>query len=110
MKNYVQAGENLTVPAPYALTSGQGALVGSLFGIAAGDAANGADVVLVNEGVFDITAVTADVGPIGTKVYWDNAARKITTTAAGNTLVGALTAVKGGADTTARVYLDGVIR
>jgi predicted RecA/RadA family phage recombinase len=110
MKNYVQAGENLTVPAPYALTSGQGALVGSLFGIAAADAANGADVVLVTEGVFDITALTTDTGAVGTKVYWDNTNKRITTTATSNQLVGVLAAAKGGSDTTARVYLDGAIR
>jgi len=110
MRNKVQKGRVITVSAPYAVTGGQGVLVGALFGVAAGDAANGAPVEIDREGVFDITAVTADTGNQGAKVYWDNAARKITTTATGNTLVGALIAAKGGADTTARVCLDGVIR
>lgn len=110
MKNFVQAGDIITVIAPYAVTSGQGVLVGSLFGVAAFDAASGAPVEIIQEGVFDITALTADTGTQGAKIYWDNTARRLTTTATSNTLVGALTVAKGGSDTTARVLLDGVIR
>ncbi len=37
MKNYVQKGETLTLAAPYAVSSGAGALVGAIFGVAAAD-------------------------------------------------------------------------
>jgi predicted RecA/RadA family phage recombinase len=110
MKNKVQSGKVMPVTAPYAVTGGQGMQVGALFGVASGDAANGAEVQIDREGVFDITAVTADTGAQGAKVYWDNAARKITTTATNNTLVGVLAAAKSNGDTTARVLLDGSIR
>ncbi|MBD8531485.1 MULTISPECIES: DUF2190 family protein [unclassified Massilia] len=110
MRNKIQKGRVITVTAPYGLSGGMGVLVGALFGIAAGDALQGQPVEIDREGVFDITAVTADAAAQGAKVYWDNAARKITTTAAGNTLVGALTEAKGGAASVARVCLDGVIR
>lgn len=110
MKNFVQTGDVITVPAPYAVSSGQGVLVGSLFGVATCDAANGANVDIVPEGVFDITALTSDTGTVGAKMYWDSTNKRLTTTATSNTLVGALTAAKGSSDTTARVYLDGVIR
>lgn len=110
MKNYVQEGDVLTVNAPYAVLSGAGVLVGALFGIATRDAGNGASVDIMPEGVFDVTANAADTGPAGTKVYWDNTNKRITTTATSNTLVGALTLDKANGDTTARVYLDGVIR
>lgn len=110
MKNFVQTGDVITVPAPYAVSSGQGVLVGSLFGVAGGDAASGDDVQIMPEGVFDITANLADTGAVGTKVYWDNTNRRITVTATGNQLVGALTAAKGGSDATARVFLDGAVR
>jgi len=110
MKNKVQKGQTVTVIAPYGVTSGQGVQVGALFGVASTDAANGAQVEIERTGVFDLAAVTADTGNPGTKVYWDNTARKITTTAGSNTLVGALTAPKGGSDVTARVLLDGVVR
>jgi predicted RecA/RadA family phage recombinase len=110
MKNFVQNGDMLTVAAPYTVIGGQGVLVGSLFGIAACDAANGANVEIATEGVFDITALTTDTGAIGTKMYWDNTNKRLTTTLTSNTLVGCLTAAKGASDTTARVYLDGAIR
>lgn len=110
MKNYVQAGEVIALIAPYALTGGQGVLVGSIFGVASGDAANGTEVQVKREGVFDIAAVAADTGNQGAKIYWDNTARKLTTAATNNTLVGALASAKAGGDTTARVLLDGVIR
>jgi len=110
MKNKVQKGQTVTVIAPYGVTSGQGVQVGALFGVASTDAANGSQVEIERTGVFDLTAVTADTGNPGAKVYWDNTARKITTTAGSNTLVGALTSAKGGSDTTARVLLDGVVR
>jgi predicted RecA/RadA family phage recombinase len=110
MKNYVQSGDLITVVAPYAVSSGQGVLVGSLFGVATCDAANGANVDIMTEGVFDITALTSDTGTAGAKMYWDNTNKRLTTTTTSNTLVGVLTQAKGGSDTTARVYLDGCIR
>jgi predicted RecA/RadA family phage recombinase len=110
MKNKVQSGKVVTVSAPYAVSSGQGVQVGSLFGVASCDAANGAFVEIDRTGVFDITALTADTGAQGAKVYWDNTARRLTTTATSNTLVGCLTSAKGGSDVTARVLLDGVVR
>jgi predicted RecA/RadA family phage recombinase len=110
MKNFYQSGEMLTVTAPYQVSSGGGVLVGSLFGIAAYDAANGTPVDMAPEGVFDITALNTDTGTVGTKMYWDNTNKRVTTTATSNTLIGVLTATKNNGDATARVYLDGCIR
>jgi predicted RecA/RadA family phage recombinase len=110
MKNFVQHGAVITVIAPYAVASGQAVQVGALFGIAAYDAVQGAPVEIKREGVFDVSAVTADAAAQGAKIYWDNTARKLTTTVGSNTLVGALAAAKTGADITARVLLDGAIR
>ena len=110
MKNYIAPGDNITLAAPYVLTAGQGALVGFVFGVATSDAANGADVVLVREGIFDLAKVAATAIAANAKVYWDNAARNITTTAAGNTLVGVAIVAALAADTTVTVLLDGAIR
>jgi len=110
MKNFVQPGEVVTVIAPYGLASGAAVLVGSLFGVAACSAVLGAPVEIKRKGVFDITAVTVDTGTIGAKMYWDATNKRMTTSSAGNTLVGCLAADKGSSDTTARVLLDGVIR
>ena len=41
MKNFVQPGNTITLTAPYAVTSGDGLLVGAIFGVAAGTAAIG---------------------------------------------------------------------
>jgi predicted RecA/RadA family phage recombinase len=110
MKNFVQTGDIVTVTAPYALAAGDGALVGSIFGVAQNAAAISTDVELAVEGVFDITALGTDVAAQGTKVYWDNTNKRITITSAGNTLVGAVTVAKASGPTVARVRIDGCIR
>lgn len=108
MKNFVQPGDTITVTAPYALTAGDGALVGTnIFGVACGTYANGAtDAELKLEGVFDITALSTDTATPGTYAYWDNTNKRITTTSASNTKVGVFTAAKANGDTTARVRLN----
>jgi predicted RecA/RadA family phage recombinase len=107
MKNYIQAGDAITVTAPYAVASGDGMLVGALFLVATGAAANGAVVEGVTEGVFDITTLGTDTGAVGTKMYWDNAAKRLTTTLTSNTFVGHLIAAKTNGPTTSRVRLHG---
>lgn len=110
MKNKIQKGDVISVIAPYAVTSGQGVLVGALFGVAAGDATQGNPVEIDRTGVYSLAANTADTGAAGVKMYWDDTNRRLTTTATGSALVGALAVAKGGSDTTATVLLDGVIR
>jgi predicted RecA/RadA family phage recombinase len=108
MKNFIQPGDSLTVSAPYAVTSGQGVLVGALFGIAAYDAASSATVEIQTEGVFDITKEPSLAITAGARVYWDNTNRRITTTAAGNYQVGIATLAALAADATARVWTERV--
>lgn len=110
MKNFIQPGNVITLPAPYNLTSGQGFLVGAVFGVAANDALQGAPVEAARAGVFALSAVAADTLATGDKVYWDNTAKRITKTATNNVLVGAAAAPKSGTETSATVLLDGVIR
>ena len=108
-KNYVQPGNTITLTAPYAVSSGDGLLVGSIFGVAAGDAESGADVEAVLVGVFDLKKVGTQAWAAGDKVYWDDTNRQTTKTATDNTLIGvAVEAVAGGADDTiGRVRLNG---
>jgi predicted RecA/RadA family phage recombinase len=106
MKNYVQDGSSLTLTAPYTVTSGSGALIGNLFGIAAVDIASGVDGEFSMEGVFDIAALATDVGTQGAKVYWDNTAKLCTVVLTTNTLIGRLTKAKANGDTTMRVLLN----
>lgn len=108
MKNYVQKGENLTLPAPYAVSSGDGALIGNIFGVAAGDAAEGAEVDLVTVGVFTLPKVSTDAIAIGVAVYWDDDAKLITTTATDNTKIGVSVATALNPSGTTDVRLNGV--
>lgn len=109
MKNLVADGNTVTVAAPAAVTSGDGVLVGSMFGVAQTDAANGADVVIVTTGVFDLPKVGSQGWSVGVKVYWDNGNSQCTTATAGNTLIGVAVASVGNGvgDTTGRVRLNG---
>ncbi|MCR8724134.1 DUF2190 family protein [Frigidibacter sp. ROC022] len=109
MKNYVQPGNTLTLTAPHAVASGDGLLVGSIFGVAAGDAESGATVEAALTGVFDLIKVGSQAWAVGDKVYWDDTNKRCTTVATDNTLIGvAVEAVAGGAgDTTGRVRLNG---
>ena len=108
MKTFIQPGDSLTVSAPYAVTSGQGVLVGALFGIAAFDAAISTSVEMQTAGVFDITKEPALAITAGARVFWDNTNRRITTTATGNFQVGIATQAALAADTTVRVWLNRV--
>ena len=108
MKNYVQPGNTITLTAPYAVTSGDGLLVGSIFGVAAGDAANAETVEVALVGIFDLKKVASQAWSAGDKVYWDDTNKRCTTVATDNTLIGvAVEAVASGAgDTIGRVRLN----
>jgi predicted RecA/RadA family phage recombinase len=110
MKNYVQPGENITLPAPHDVASGGGALTGAIFGVAQGAALSGEDVVFVRRGVFDLAKVSAEAWTVGAKVYWDATAKLATTTDTDNTLIGAAVAVAADPSASGLVLLDGVIR
>ena len=105
MKNFIQCGDRIQVPAPYDVLSGAGALVGSMFGVAVTDALSGADVVLAMEGVFNLKKTSAQAWTVGAKIYWDNSAKEATTVSSGNTLIGVATAVAANPTSTGYVLL-----
>lgn len=107
MKNYKQDGEFVTVAAPYDVTSGDGALVGSLFGVATADATSGNDVVLATRGVVDIAKTSAQAWTVGARVYWDDTAKAVTTTATSNKLIGVAMAAAANPSATGSVRLNG---
>ncbi len=92
MINYVQPGANVTIVAPYALTSGQAAQVGAaLFGVAVTAIGSGSTGTICTAGVFrDITKNTgaSENYVAGTRVFWDNTNRRLTTVSTGNLAVG----------------------
>ncbi|SFL12581.1 DUF2190 family protein [Falsiroseomonas stagni] len=110
MRNYVQPGNSLAIAVPYAggILSGQGVLVGALFGVATVDGGQNAIIEAATQGVFDITKEPALAITAGARVFWDNTNRRITTTATGNFQVGIATLAALAADTTVRVWLNRV--
>jgi predicted RecA/RadA family phage recombinase len=109
MKTYIQPGHALTLLAPYDVLSGDGLLVGSIFGVASHDAVSGAEVEAQLTGILDLAKTASQAWTAGVKVYWDNTAKRVTNVASGNTLVGvAVLAVGSGAEETiGRVRLNG---
>lgn len=88
MKNYIETGDTLTVPAPAAVKSGGVVIAGQLAGVAATDAAGGEAVAVRTRGVFDLPKAAAQAVTLGAAIHWDAAASVATTTSAGNTLLG----------------------
>ena len=108
MKNFVQPGLSVPMPMPYDRTTGQGVLVGALFGVVAVDALTGVTAEVAVSGVFDITKEPALAIAAGVRVFWDNTNRRITATATGNFQVGIATQAALAADATVRVWLNRV--
>jgi predicted RecA/RadA family phage recombinase len=108
MKNFVQNGDYLEITAPATITSGQGVLIGDLFGVAVTDIASGANGILAVEGVYEITKAT-DAGSGGTiwaPAYFDATQNKVTAIASGNVQVGLFTETTLDAATSASVLLS----
>lgn len=110
MKNFVQSGENVSLPAPYAVAAGGGALIGSLFGIAVTDVASGATGAFKTCGVFTLPKVSAQAWGQGALIYWDDTAKACTTSAAAgaNKLVGVATAPAANPSAIGTVRLNGI--
>ncbi len=107
MKNFVQPGNVVTLPAPVGgIVSGYPLLVGSLFGVAAYTAVAGDDVEVALEGVYTLPKATGALAA-GQKVYWDAANKVVTGTAGSNAAVGAAVVAAGSSAVSVRVRLDG---
>lgn len=108
MKNYLQDGTIMTVPAPATVASGDFVVVGAFFGVAQTDAASGDDVDIVREGVFTLPKATGAAWTKGDKLYWDSNASKFTKTATGNLPAGVAAADAASGDTTGSVSIEAV--
>ncbi|HWJ72588.1 MAG TPA: DUF2190 family protein [Kaistia sp.] len=107
MKNFIQEGDVLTLPAPTGgVVSGQAYLIGVLFGVAMASAAEGADFPFKTTGVVELPKTSALAIAVGDALYWDNTNRVLNKTASGNTLVGGAVAAAANPSATARIRLN----
>lgn len=89
MKNFIEAGDTLTVPAPTGgVISGGVVIIGSLKGVAGSTAAAGVSVAVKTTGVFELPKVSAQAWTVGAPIYWDATAGNATTTSTDNTAIG----------------------
>mgnify|MGYP000358429157 CR=1 FL=1 len=105
--NYISTGDRIPLAAPYAVASGAGALVGTLFGVALQTLANGITGEFAIRGVWDLAKATGAAWTVGAALYWDNTNKNVTTTSAGNTKIGVAAVAAASGDTVGRVRLNG---
>jgi len=112
MKNYVQKGDTIEVTVADVsdavdLSSGDGYLLGSLFGVAQHDALIGESVALAVVGVFTLPKTTSQTWTVGEKAYWVAGTGKVSTTAGSNKQIGIIVKDAGSNDATGVVRLSG---
>lgn len=106
MKNYLQPGAVLTIVAPSGGTvSGRPVVSGSLVGVAESTAAEGEDVAIATDGVFEFAKTSAQAWTLGAKVYWDATNSVATTAASGNSLIGIAAAIAANPSATGLVKI-----
>jgi predicted RecA/RadA family phage recombinase len=106
VKNSIQDGEVLALAAPYAVSSGGGALIGAIFGVAVTTLASGDVGNFQLEGVYTLPKATGAAATLGAKAYWNDTNKNVTATASTNTLIGVFVAAYASGDTSALVRLN----
>jgi predicted RecA/RadA family phage recombinase len=109
MKNFIQDGNVVTVTAPSGgVKSGDGIVVGALFGICATDAAEAAEVEISVVGVFELPKASGQITE-GQIVWWDTSPGNVANvTGSGFYPIGVAVRAAGTNDATVRVRLSGV--
>jgi predicted RecA/RadA family phage recombinase len=107
--NFVQPGKVVTVTAPTGgALSGAGVLIGTLFGIAQYDAADGAEVEILTEGVVDIGKTSALAISVGDRLFWDATNKVVNKTATAQVCVGVAVSAAANPSGTVRIKLGAV--
>lgn len=114
MINFVQPGKVLTLTAPSGgVVTSIAYKIGDLIVVATATVAQTLPFeAFVGPGVISYTKPGSQAWAEGVKVYWDDSAKKFTTTSGGNTLAGVAVEVvgSGAGETTGKIRLDGVAR
>ena len=106
--NFIQDGDTIIVPAPATLSSGDGVLVGLLFGVAITDAGSGDDVPIKTTGVWQLAKTSAQAWTVGAQIYFDDSTG-VCTTVDNNVPVGVAAAVAANPSATGLVRLTGQV-
>lgn len=105
--NYVQPGSAITLAAPYDRLSGQGAQVGSVFGVADADVLSTVNGTFHTEGVWDLAKTSAQAWTQGQKIYWDNSNKRCDSDGTLGMLIGVATEAAANPSSTGKVRLNG---
>jgi len=109
MKTFIQNGDVITIPAPTGgIASGDGVLVGNLFGVAAATVPEGEPAEVATTGVYTLPKAASAVLVLGARVSWDNAAKAVMTPGTGRYPIGIAAEDAGNGATTIAVRLDGI--
>lgn len=107
MTNKIYSGDILTLTAPYAVTSGGGALVGSIFGVATTTVSSGASAEFATEGAFTLPKTSALAISVGDLLYWDDTNKVVNKTSTSQKLVGVAISAASNPSATVDVRLNG---
>jgi predicted RecA/RadA family phage recombinase len=108
MKNQVFKGDSVNVAAPAGgVVSGNGYLIGNMFGVAAVTVAAGVNFAFWLVGCYNLTKNPAEAWTVGQLVYWDNVNFRCTATAANNTRIGVAIAAAANPSSSGWIRLNG---
>lgn len=99
MKNFVCDGDRFDVVASGTVAPGDPLLIGDILGIAVNGGVSGDTISYHVANVFSVPKATGAITQ-GAKLYWDDTAKNLTTTASGNTQVGWAFAAAASGDAT----------
>lgn len=106
MDNFRGPGKVLSFAAPYDRLSGQGALLGALFGVAMIDVLSGVTADFLMEGEFTgLAKLSTDVWAVGDRLYWDDSNKRLDLDSTVGTFVAVATAVTANPSTTGQCVL-----
>ena len=107
MINYIQRGDIIDFITPANIASSEAVMMGNLFGVAQRAALAGETVAIAIEGCFllpkDVSTLT-----MGQGVYWDDTAKKVTTTVGTNKKIGFAIEAAATGVTTAKIKLQSI--
>lgn len=107
MKNKVQEDDLLEVTGPSGgVSSGDGVLIGSLFGVAVADIAEGEQGIIALRGVYTLPKTSALEISFGDVVYWDPTPGEVNKTASGQSRVGIAVEDAANPSSTVKVLLQ----